>query len=303
MYTSVVWRDLRTVWLDLSRHKVILIAGPSSEKLSEDMKISSETRLFGALIQARRTELTIAGSCVDGVGHGGEGQNRAWISACFGVLLLASSVVGVCQDTKPAVDSTVPAAAPASTTPVTTQEPAIAPIPAVVPPAAAKPVAVDAAGYVIGPEDTLQITVWREPSLSGAVPVRPDGMISMPLVGDLKASGVSPMQLSSDITAKLRKFIQEPTVSVTVTGVNSQRIYMIGEVGKVGAIPLTAGMTPLQAIAAAGGLNSFANSKRIYILRGVSGKQQKIPFNYKQALRGDNKQELALQPGDTIVVP
>ena len=241
-------------------------------------------------------------------------KNRNWISACLGILLLAGPAIGVCQGAKPVTEPPVPAApsttgsqpATGAPTPIgsaaTTQDPAPAPAPDALP-AAVKSATADPSGYVIGAEDTLQITVWREPSLTGAVPVRPDGMISMPLVGDLKAAGVSPMQLSSDIAARLRKFIQEPTVSVTVTGVNSQRVYMIGEVGKVGALPLTAGMTPLQAIAAAGGLNNFANSKRIYILRGVPGKQQKIPFNYKQALRGDNKQDISLQPGDTIVVP
>jgi polysaccharide biosynthesis/export protein len=161
----------------------------------------------------------------------------------------------------------------------------------------------DAAHYIIGPEDNLQITVWKEPTLSGSFPVRPDGMISLVLVGDLPAAGRTPMQLGQDITAKLKKYLQDPSVSVVVLAVNSQRIYLMGEVGHVGPIPLAAGMSPLQAIAAAGGLTPFANSKKIYILRGEAGKQQKIAFNYKQALKGDNSQSVKLQPGDTIVVP
>jgi polysaccharide export outer membrane protein len=156
--------------------------------------------------------------------------------------------------------------------------------------------------YVIGAEDSLQITVWKDPTLSGTVPVRPDGMISLNLVGDLKAAGLTPMALSADIAQRLKKYIQDPVVTVVVLGVNSQRIFAVGEVTKVGPIMLTPGMTPLQAIVSAGGLTQFANSKRIYILRTVAGKEQKIPYNYKLALKGDN-QGVSLVPGDTIVVP
>lgn len=157
--------------------------------------------------------------------------------------------------------------------------------------------------YVIGADDSLQVTVWKEPSFSGAFPVRPDGMISMVMLGDVRAAGKTPTQLSDDITQKLKKYIQDPVVSVVVLGVNSQKIFLVGEVGHTGPVMLTPGMTPLQAIAAAGGLTMFANEKHIYILRGVQGKQQKIPFNYKKALKGDNSQDISLQPGDTIVVP
>jgi polysaccharide export outer membrane protein len=156
--------------------------------------------------------------------------------------------------------------------------------------------------YIIGAEDNLQITVWREPSLSGTIPVRPDGMISLNLLGDLPASGRTPMQLSNDIAVRLKKYVQDPNVSVVVLAVNSQKIYLVGEVGHVGPIALAAGMTPLQAIATAGGLGPFANSKKIYIMRTVNGKQEKIPFNYKVALKGGD-QGVALKSGDTIVVP
>src|SRR6185312_14302265 len=110
---------------------------------------------------------------------------------------------------------------------------------------------------------------------------------------------MTPMQLSADITQRLKKYIQDPSVSVVVLAVNSQRIFLIGEVGHVGALALTAGMTPLQAIAAAGGLTPFANSKHIYILRGTGTKQEKIPFDYKLALKGDSKKDVTLLPGDT----
>jgi polysaccharide export outer membrane protein len=160
----------------------------------------------------------------------------------------------------------------------------------------------DASRYIIGPEDSLQITVWKEPTLSGNFPVRPDGMISLVLVGDLPAAGLTPMALSNDITQRLKKYIQDPVVTVSVLGVNSQRIFLVGEVNKVGPVMLTPGMTPLQAIVSAGGLSQFANSKRIYILRTVAGKQQKFAFNYKAALKGENT-GITLLPGDTIVVP
>jgi polysaccharide export outer membrane protein len=144
--------------------------------------------------------------------------------------------------------------------------------------------------------------VWKEPSLSGSIPVRPDGMISLVLVGDMLAAGKTPMQLADDITAKLKKYIQDPNVSVMVMGVNSHKIFMVGEVGHVGPIGMTPGMTALQAIAAAGGISPYGNAKKIYILRVEDGKQQKIPFNYKLAIKGEN-QGPSLKPGDTIVVP
>ncbi len=160
----------------------------------------------------------------------------------------------------------------------------------------------DATRYIIGPEDSLQITVWKEPTLSGTIPVRPDGMISLVLVGDIPAAGMTPTALSTDISQRLKKYIQDPVVTVVVLGVNSQRVFLVGEVTKVGPVVMTPGMTPLQAIVTGGGLTQFANSKRIYILRTVAGKQQKIPFNYKQALKGESA-GVSLLPGDTIVVP
>ena len=143
--------------------------------------------------------------------------------------------------------------------------------------------------YIIGAEDSLQVTVWKEPTLSGTIPVRPDGMISLVLVGDLPAAGMTPMALSADITPAAQEVHSGPRGHRGGLGVNSQRIFTVGEVGHVGPVMLTPGMTPLQAIVAAGGLTQFANSKQIYILRAVGGKQQKIPFNYKQALKGDNQ--------------
>jgi polysaccharide export outer membrane protein len=170
--------------------------------------------------------------------------------------------------------------------------------------APAQPLSViEADKYIIGPDDQLQISVWKEPNLSGSFPVRPDGMISMVLIGDVRAAGFTPMQLGANLSQQLKKYVQDPLVTVLVTQVNSQRIFLVGEVGHVGALPITPGMTPLQAIAAAGGLTPYARSKKIYILRGPQGNQQKIPYDYKAALKGTSQQNVTLQPGDTVVVP
>ena len=181
------------------------------------------------------------------------------------------------------------------------QPAAPAPAPAATP--STTPAHVEGSSYIIGPEDVLQVTVWKETTLSGSFPVRPDGMISMVLLGDVKASGLTPEQLAANLTTQYKKYVQDPLVTVLVQQVNSQHIFMVGEVGHVGPIPITPGMTPLQAIASAGGLSPYAHKTRIYILRGPQGKQEKIPFNYKAALRGDNTQNITLQPNDTVVVP
>ena len=157
--------------------------------------------------------------------------------------------------------------------------------------------------YVIGASDTLTVTVWKEPSLSASLLVRPDGMISMPLIGDIQASGMTPRQLSDLIETKLKKFIQDPNVSVVITQIHSKVIYLLGEVSKKGPVEMTPGMTLLEAISSAGGLTDFANAKKIYILRKESGSQQKIPVHYKEALKGDNALNVLLKTGDTIVVP
>jgi len=158
-------------------------------------------------------------------------------------------------------------------------------------------------GFVIGDQDVLSISVWREPSLSGSVPVRPDGKISLPLLHDVEAQGLTPMQLASDLTTKLKKFVVDPQVSVVVTSVNSSKIYILGEVGHPGPMPMLSGLTALQAIATAGGPTQFANQKKIYILRNENGSKQKIAFNYKKALKCDDTQNIPLKSGDTVVIP
>jgi polysaccharide export outer membrane protein len=167
--------------------------------------------------------------------------------------------------------------------------------------ASAMPVAPDT--YVIGASDLVTVTVWKEEKLSGSLLVRPDGMISMPLLGDVQASGLTPLQLADQIARKLKKFIQDPNVSVVLNQINSKKIYLLGEVGKKGPLEMTPGMTLLEAIASAGGLTDDANTKKIYILRDDAGKHEKIPVHYKEALKGNSQFNLVLQSGDTIVVP
>jgi polysaccharide export outer membrane protein len=157
--------------------------------------------------------------------------------------------------------------------------------------------------YVIGPLDVLTVNVWKEQALSGNLLVRPDGMISMSLIGDIKASDLTPLQLANQIEAKLTKYIQDPNVSVVISQIHSKVVYMLGEIGKKGPIEMTPEMTLLEAISIAGGPTDFANTKKIYILRNDGGKHQKIPVRYKDALKGDQACNLPLKPGDTIVVP
>jgi polysaccharide biosynthesis/export protein len=176
----------------------------------------------------------------------------------------------------------------------TAPEKAAAPLPA----AGASP------SYVIQPGDVLDIQVWKEPEVSKTIPVRPDGKISLPLVNDIQASGLTAGVLTADLTQRLKKFISDPQVTVMVSQINSQRFYVMGEVTRGGTYPLMPGMTVLQGLSGAGGFTPFANPKKIYILRDEGGKQVKYPFNYKDVIKGKNQDEnIALQPGDTIVVP
>lgn len=158
--------------------------------------------------------------------------------------------------------------------------------------------------YVIGAQDMLDISVWKDPELTLTVPVRPDGKISMPLLNDIQAAGLTPNQLKGQITDGLKKFMTDPIVTVIVTQINSQRVYITGEVSKAGAYPLLPGMTILQALSSAGGFTNFANTKKIYMFRAVHGKRVVFPFNYKDVIRGKSiDQNVVLEAGDTIVVP
>jgi polysaccharide export outer membrane protein len=136
------------------------------------------------------------------------------------------------------------------------------------------------------------------------VPVRPDGKISLPLLNDVQAAGLTPSQLASVLTEGLKKFINAPQVTVTVSEINSRRVYVTGEVAHAGAYPLLPNMTVLQALSSSGGFTQFAKTKNIYILRNEDGKPVKHPFNYKEVLAGrSQEQNIELLPGDVVVVP
>ena len=159
--------------------------------------------------------------------------------------------------------------------------------------------------YVIGPEDVLAINVWKEPEISRSVPVRPDGKISLPLVGDLPASGLTTDKLRDNIAAKLKEYISDPEVIVIVQEVRSRSFNIVGKVGKPGSYDLAKPMTVLDAIAVAGGFQDFAKSGKIYVLRReADGSRKMLPFNYKSVIKGRGlDQNVELQPGDTVVVP
>jgi len=168
---------------------------------------------------------------------------------------------------------------------------------------AASPSVVDS-DYKIGPQDMLRIDVWKEPDISRTIPVRPDGKITLPLLNDVQAAGLTAMQLAASLRENFSKFLTNPQVTVTVTEINSRRVYITGEVNRPGAIPLLPNMTVLQALTSAGGFTQFARLKGIYVLRTEDGKQVKHSFNYKEVVKGNlTDQNIVLQPGDTIVVP
>jgi polysaccharide export outer membrane protein len=205
----------------------------------------------------------------------GEDMKRTWKVAT--AILLMSGGLALAQDATPA------------------------PPPA--PSASDAPVAASAADYVIGPEDVLHVAVWKENDLTATLPVRPDGKISLPLLNDVQAAGLTPMQLADSLTDKLKKYVASPRVTVVVTSINSKRIFLVGEVGHTGATPMLPNMTVLQALSSAG-MTQFANTKKIYVMRVQNGKQIKMPVNYRKLVKGEMmEQNYLLQPGDTIVVP
>jgi polysaccharide export outer membrane protein len=159
--------------------------------------------------------------------------------------------------------------------------------------------------FIIGNDDQLAINVWKEPDLTRTIPVRSDGKISLPLVGEIQAEGRTPLQLEEDIAAKLKSFITEPEVTVIVEQINSQKFNILGQVNKPGSYALSTATTVLDAIAAAGGFRDFAKQKSIYILRqNATGGEARIAFNYKEVIKGKNPQQnIKLEPRDTIVVP
>src|SRR5271157_2130812 len=201
----------------------------------------------------------------------------------FALLLAVLTSLAVAQD----------AAAAKPAQPPTTDNPA----------SAGTPIRPDS--YVIGAEDVISVYVWKEPDMSKSVPVRPDGMISLPLVGEVKAAGYTPVQLQDVLATAMKKYVSDPQVTVVVEKISSLSFNIVGEVAHPGYFPLTRRMTVLDAIAMAGGFKDFAKTKKVYVLRtAANGTQQRLPFNYKDVINGKNEQQnIELQPRDTIVVP
>jgi len=178
--------------------------------------------------------------------------------------------------------------------------PAQAPATSGTEPASVVPAPVDPKTYKVGAEDVLMVRVWREPELSGPQVVRPDGKFSLPLIGEVEAAGLTPVEISAAIIKTLEKFIQRPEVLVSVQQVNSKRFYISGEVNRPGVFPLVVPTTIMQALTMAGGFRDFANTKKIVIMRGT----ERIPFNYKDVIKGKKlEQNILLESGDHIIVP
>jgi polysaccharide export outer membrane protein len=163
---------------------------------------------------------------------------------------------------------------------------------------------VDPSAYIIGEQDSLVITVWKEKDISGGAVVRPDGKITVPLVGEIKVVGMTPVQLQTLLAEKLKPFVTVPQVTVAVAEIRSRKVYLIGHAAREGPFMINSSTTILQIIAQAGGLKDFAKRKKIYILRKQGSEQTRIPFNYDDVIQGKRvEQNILLQPGDTIVVP
>jgi polysaccharide export outer membrane protein len=156
--------------------------------------------------------------------------------------------------------------------------------------------------YRIGVEDELQVTVWKEPELATQAVVRPDGKITFPLLNDVVVTGLTADELQKVLAEKLKPYVNEPQVTVTIRAIHSRKVYLVGQVARQGSYPLNGSKTVLELIADAGGLNAFAKGGAIYVLRSVGGNKVKLPFNYKKALAGKSE-NLNLMPGDVVVVP
>ena len=193
------------------------------------------------------------------------------------------------QSAQPSQTQTQPTEQPKATSARTTVPSAVVPPP----------------GYVIGPEDVLTILFWREKDLSSDVVVRPDGMISLPLLNDVQAAGLTTEQLREKVMAEANKFVEDPNATVVVKQINSRKVYITGQVAKPGSYPLAGPMRVLQLIAMAGGLLEYADKSEISIMRtDEKGNPVVYPFNYEWVINRKNlRQNIELKPGDTILVP
>lgn len=158
--------------------------------------------------------------------------------------------------------------------------------------------------YIIGPDDVLSIVFWRDKDISSEVSVRPDGRISLPLLNDVQAGGLTPLQLRDRLTKAAEEFVEDPNVTVVVRQINSRKVFVTGEVSRPGPYPITTPTTVLQMLAMAGGLREYADAKHIVIMRVENGRPMSYAFNYKDVAKRKNlRQNIELKPGDTIIVP
>lgn len=157
--------------------------------------------------------------------------------------------------------------------------------------------------YIIGPEDVLSIDVWREPTLSKTVPVRMDGKISLPLIDEIQATGLTPLQLKEDLSKRFKEYLDDPVVSVVVTQINSYKVYVTGEVRKPGVYRLGNKTTILQIIPLVEGFTEWANTQKIIVIRKENGQDRRMTINYKKIIHGDFSSNILLKSGDTIIVP
>jgi polysaccharide export outer membrane protein len=206
----------------------------------------------------------------------------------------------------------VSTSAAAQQPPVTTASAGVQPVAA--PPASALPKAAAASAspagvpvpgdYVIGAEDVLAVVYWRDKDMTTEVAVRPDGKISLPLLNDVQAAGLTPAQLRERLIEASKDYFEDPSVTIVVRQMNSRKVFITGEVNKPGPYPLIASTTVLQLISIAGGLHEYADGKKIIIVRNENGKPVSFPFNYKDVVSRKNlRQNIELKPGDTVIVP
>lgn len=208
----------------------------------------------------------------------------------------STSVLAQTKTNPPAVQA-APAATPAQAVP--------APMTAAAAPAVGAAAGVSVApDFVIGSDDVLSVVFWRDKELTADVTVRPDGNISIPLINDVHAAGLTPAQLKDRIAEEAKKYIEDPSVTVVVKEIKSRKVFITGEVRKPGPYLLTGGMSVLQLISIAGGLGDYAKSEKISIVRNEGGKALSFKFNYKEVLDGKKlTQNIELKPGDTVIVP
>jgi polysaccharide export outer membrane protein len=213
-------------------------------------------------------------------------KNIADLTLSVGLVVGLASVASAQQ-----APATPPATTPAATSP-TGAAAANASTPAV-------PV-----DYVIGPEDVLSVVYWRDKDMTGDVSVRPDGKISLPLLNDIQAAGLTPAQLRDRLVEVSKQYFEDPSITVVVKQMNSHKVFITGEVSKPGPYPLVGPTTVLQLISIAGGLRDYADSKKIIIVRTENGRPMSYPFNYRDVVTGKNlRQNVELKPGDTVIVP